>query len=137
VFALWIQKKQTFTLRHTAANFFRGNYSQVSGVYRHSFKTSTAFVFSLTTLPFSGFNWLDKLLAIITQRIFQVINKSDTEGGEKLLIRALVRSFLAEPSPPGWNALNLHVYYWQTGQRSGLSHMSKYGCEEQLQPGQH
>ena len=104
------------TEKHTAANFFGGNYSQVSGVYRHAFKTSTAFVFSFTALPFSVFNWLDKLLAIITQRIFQVINKNDTEGGERLLISDLVRSFLAEPFPPGWNALNLlRVYYWQIG----------------------
>lgn len=102
------------TEKQTAAISFGCNYSQVSGVCRHSFKTSTAFVFSSTALPFSGFNWLDKLLAIITQRIFQVINKNDTEGGEKLLISDLVRSFLAEPSSPEWNALNLlRVYCWQ------------------------
>lgn len=95
-----------------AARFFGGNYSQVSGVYRHSFKTSTAFVFGFTALPFSAFNWLDKLLAIITQPIFQVINKNDTEGGERLLISDLVSSFLAEPSPPGWNASSpLRVHY--------------------------
>lgn len=104
------------TEKRTAANSFGGNYSQVSGVYRHSFKTSTAFVFGFTALPFSVFNWLDKLLAIITQRIFQVINKNYTEGGERLLISDLVRNFLAEPSSPGWNALNLlPVYYWQIG----------------------
>lgn len=108
-----MQKKQTLTLRNTpAARFFGGNYSQVSGVYRHPFKTSTAFVFGFTALPFSVFNWLDKLLAIITQPIFQVINKNDTEGGERLLISDLVSSFLAEPSPPGWNAFSpLRVHY--------------------------
>lgn len=89
------------TEKHThSTSFFGGNYSQVSGVYRHSFKTSAAFVFSFTALPFSAFNWLDKLLAIITQPIFQVINKNDTEGGERLLISDLVSSFLAEPSLP-------------------------------------
>lgn len=101
------RRNKTFTLRNThAARFFGGSYSQVSGVCRHSFKTSTAFVFSFTALPFSGFNWLDKLLAIITQPIFQVINKNDTEGGERLLISDLVSSFLAEPCPPGWNAFS-------------------------------
>lgn len=101
------------TEKHTrSVSFFGGNYSRVSGVYRHSFKTSTAFVFGFTALPFSVFNWLDKLLAIITQPIFQVINKNDTEGGERLLTSDLVSSFLAEPSRPGWNAFSpLRVHY--------------------------
>lgn len=130
--ALWIQKKQVFRLRNTQPPIsFWGNYSQVSEVCRHSFKTSTAFVFSFTALPFSVFNWLDKLLAIITQRIFQVINKNDTEGEARLLISDLVRSFLAEPSPSRWNVLNLLcIHHWETRQWLGLSHMSKYSGKE-------